>query len=133
VPADAGTAPECFLVVSGPARLHSALGQAMLTPTHSPDLSGYKLAMKDVILRTFISLIILAVGCWIPKSYFDQYPNLLLFGPGPLAEAAFFVSKVTGFVYGAMALWSLRCAFVALWAPRRKLSGPTTPCARTPR
>ena|SRR5215475_15924544 len=86
---------------------------------HSLDLRAYQLAMKDVTLRTFISLIILAVGYWVPKSYFDQYPNLSLFGPGPLAEAAFFVSKVIALVYGAMAVWSLRFAVLALWAPQR--------------
>jgi len=31
-----------------------------------------------------------------------------------LAEVGFFVSKLAALVYGAMALWNLRCAFVAL-------------------
>jgi hypothetical protein len=92
----------------------------MITPANIPDLNAYKLAMRDVILRTFTSLIILAIGYWIPKALFDQYPSLSLFGPGPLAEAAFFVSKLTAFVYGVMAVWSLRCAIRALWVPRRK-------------
>ena len=106
--------------VIGPERLHSALGQRMLTPTNSADLKAYKLAMKDVLLRTCISLIILAFGWWLPKSVFDQYPNLSLFGPAALAEVAFLVSKLTAIVYGALALWSLRCAILALWTPHRK-------------
>jgi len=70
--------------------------------------------MRDVVLRTFSSLIILVIGYWAPKSYFNKFPSLTLFGPGGLAEVGFFVSKLAALVYGAMALWSLRCAFVAL-------------------
>jgi len=35
--------------------------------------------MRDVVLRTFSSLIILVIGYWAPKSYFNKFPSLMLF------------------------------------------------------
>jgi hypothetical protein len=92
----------------------------MLTRAHSPDRKAYRSAIRDVILRTFFSLIILAAGYWAPVSYFHKFSMLSLYGPGALAEAAFLLSKLTAFIYAVMALWSIRCAFVALWSPQQK-------------
>ena len=92
----------------------------MLTPAHNPDLKGYKSAIRDAIVRTLFSLIILAAGYWAPSSYFHQYGILTLYGPGALAEAAFLLSKLAALIYGVMALWSVRRAFVALWLPHQK-------------
>lgn len=94
--------------------------QHMLTPAHSADLKGYKSAIRDVIVRTLFSLIILAAGYWAPSLYFHQFGILTLYGPGALAEAAFLLSKLAAFIYGVMALWSVRCAVVDLWSPQQK-------------
>jgi hypothetical protein len=91
----------------------------MPIPAHKPDLTAYKSALADVVLRTLFSLTILTVGFWAPASYFDKFGLLSLYGPGPLAEAGFVICKLAAFIYGAMALWSIRCAFLALWHPGR--------------
>ena len=70
-----------------------------------------------MFLRALLSVTILAVGYWAPVSYFQKYSWLSLHGPGALAEAAFSFAKAAALIYGVMALWSLRCAFVALWYP----------------
>ena len=85
---------------------------------HNQDLKAYKSAIRDVVVRTLFSLIILTVGYWAPSSYFHQFGILSLYGPGALAEVAFVLCKLAAFSYGIMALWSVRCAFIALWYPR---------------
>jgi hypothetical protein len=91
----------------------------MTAPLHNPDLKGYKSAIKDAFLRAVFSLAILTGGYLAPSSYLSaEYGSL--YGHGALAEAAFSFSKLVAFIYAAMAFWSLRCAFVALWWPRQK-------------
>ena len=89
----------------------------MTKAPYNQDLKAYKSAIRDFVVRTLFSLIILAVGYWAPSSYFHQFGFLSLYGPGALAEAAFVLCKLAAFSYAAMALWSVRCAFVALWYP----------------
>jgi hypothetical protein len=92
----------------------------MPTPVYNPDLNAYKSAIRDFLLRTIFGLTILAVGYWAPSSYLlERYGIFAQFGCGALAETAFSLAKLLGFIYGIMAVWSLRCAFAALWSQPR--------------
>ena len=93
----------------------------MATASYNPDLRAYKSAIRDFFLRTIFSLTILVVGYWAPSSYLlEKYGIFAQFGAGALAEVAFSLAKVLAFIYGALALWSLRRAVAALWSPRHK-------------
>jgi len=90
----------------------------MPTPLYNPDLKAYKSAIWDFFLRTVFGLTIFAVGYWAPRSYLlERYGIFGQFGCGALADTAFLLAKLLAFIYGVMAVWSLRCAFVALWWP----------------
>src|SRR5215471_6352114 len=75
---------------------------------------AYRRAVCDVILRTIFALAILASGLWVPESYLDRVP-LYWMDPDPVVPLAFFICKVAAGVYGAMAIWSFRCVFAAMW------------------
>ena len=92
----------------------------MPTPLYNPDLKAHRSAIRDFSLRAIFSLTIFAVGYWAPSSYLlDKYGIFAQFGCGALAEAAFSLAKLLAFIYGVMAVWSLRCAFAALWSPHQ--------------
>src|SRR5438552_15211460 len=104
----------------------------MPTPLYNQDLKGYKSAIRDFFLRTIFGLTILGVGYWAPSSYLlERYGIFAQFGCGALAETAFFLAKLLAFIYGVMAVWSLRCAFAALWSqPHGNEEGPTNGLSR---
>jgi hypothetical protein len=79
---------------------------------------AYRRAVWDIILRSTFALVILAGGRWIPESYLDQIPWYWM-DPDPVVRLAFFVCNVAACVYGAMAIWSFRCVFAAMWVVSR--------------
>jgi len=100
------------------AQLRVGQNPRMPTVSSNLDLKTYKSAIRDFFLRTIFSLTILAVGYWLPSSYLlDKYGIFAQFGCGTLAETTFSLSKLLAFIFAAMAVWGLRCAFVALWSP----------------
>jgi len=91
----------------------------MGTLVHPPELNAYKRAMVNVFVRVVFCLVFLVGAYCAEACYRKTYPILSLYGPGPVVEAAIFLLRFAGVIYGALAIWSLRCAFVALWHPRK--------------